>query len=577
MNSLKINCINNNLTFKGIRNTNKLAKISKNITKNPMLPVIGLGSCVGIGIRYNEKEPTYTEYRDDLINRIMELNTKIEAREYENGEKIELPESPLSKKMEERRLPDFSEREFDEDFYNNFDGIDHTPIEMADIKKETAIIKNRQLKTIAETICRKEQLNKSMLDYIRDIDAGLSNITNLKILKHLKTELKRIANIDYDKENFDDPETGECEYFFSLNRIAEIVDVYNTMTNRYSRYKIGDISSDTIYLEKSRPAEYMKNFRKYSPKGFKNFIVALNTESDKKHPLVADFESTLRTESLETLSNNEEMLDYMYEKYYLSKIADIPAKKLCREISHTYGTRVLLSNKTHDIRKALRIIKQELENWTIVSGGKAELPRILDLNSCDISYGDSSAYTDIRGNIHYNGAKIKTYNIIRHEIMHLNEPSMFAKYSADVELAKLIRSIIPSKKIKIDGRSKEILDWDNCKYREEFLKAGITPEHTEYAYTNRNEFLAVAAEGDFSQYSPEFKEILIKIGMPEYVFNLPVDDDLVETNVDRMKDILEEYPDANFDELVEYIEEAKAQELSPRERLLNAIFGINRK
>ena len=164
MNSLKISCINNNLTFKGIRNTNKLTKISKNITKNPILSVIGLGSCASMGIRYNEKEPTYTEYRDDLINRIMELNKKIDEEEYGNGRDIEFPESSLSKKLEERRLPDFSEKIFDEDFYDDLDNIDCTPIKMADLKKESALIKNKQLRAIAETICRKEQLNKSMLD-----------------------------------------------------------------------------------------------------------------------------------------------------------------------------------------------------------------------------------------------------------------------------------------------------------------------------------------------------------------------------------------------------------------------------
>ena len=157
--------------------------------------------------------------------------------------------------------------------------------------------------------------------------------------------------------------------------------------------------------------------------------------------------------------------------------------------------------------------------------------------------------------------------------MHINEGSIFASYSSNPELAKLVRSIIPSKIIKVNGREKEVLDYDNCKYREEFLKAGIDAEHIEYAYTNKNDFLAVAAEGDLSQYSSEFRKVLMKMWMPEYVFDLPIDDYDVEDNVDRVKDVLEEHPDASYDELVEYIEEAKAQELSPREKLLNAIFG----
>jgi uncharacterized protein YcgL (UPF0745 family) len=183
------------------------------------------------------------------------------------------------------------------------------------------------------------------------------------------------------------------------------------------------------------------------------------------------------------------------------------------------------------------------------------------------------AYIDIRGNLHHNGGKIHSSRIIRHEIMHLNEPTMFTRFSADPELAKLIRSIIPSRIIEIDGRKKEVLDWENCKYREEFLKAGVDPEHISYAYTNKNEFLSVAAEGDLSQYTPEFREVLIKMGMPEYVFDLPLDDFKIECNVDRVKNILKEHPDADFDEIVEHIKKKREQEERNADALFEMIFG----
>jgi hypothetical protein len=87
--------------------------------------------------------------------------------------------------------------------------------------------------------------------------------------------------------------------------------------------------------------------------------------------------------------------------------------------------------------------------------------------------------------------------------------------------------------------------------------------------------LAVAAEGDFSQYSPEFRNVLIKIGMPEYVFDLPIYDMRTEINVERVKNILKKHPRAKYDKLVKYVEEERAKELSPQEKLLNAIFGKN--
>ena len=107
----------------------------------------------------------------------------------------------------------------------------------------------------------------------------------------------------------------------------------------------------------------------------------------------------------------------------------------------------------------------------------------------------------------------------------------------------------------------------------EFLKAGINPKHIEYAYTNKSEFLAVAAEGDLSQYSPEFKEVLIKIGMPEYVFNLPIHDADVDNSAYIAQKILKKHPKTNYDKLVMYIEKEREKGLSPKDRLLNAIFG----
>ena len=595
MNSLKINSIYGNMAFKGVKNINKPVKkvITTAAKNNFLVPATMLSGIVGSGItyksisnetkerttqkeqakRYNEKESS--DSQEDFINRIIKLNEEVQARQ-DAGEDItheDILKHLRTEEMEERRLPDFREIDLNHDFFDELNNVNHNQIELKNFKEEASVIKNKQIKKIAETICKKQQLDQALLIYMRDIDAGLDNITDTKILKYLRAELKRLADIDYDTDNYEEMRTGQGDYFFSLGMISDIVDVYNTITGKYSRYKSADLVGEDLYLDMSRPAYFMKNFRENSPKNFKNFVNTLFEKSEKKHYFIKDFENSQKTEALELLSNKGEILDYMYEKYYVRKLDNSSVRKLCREISRTYGVRILLSDKTYDIRKALRVIKKELEAWTKVSGGKAKLPRILDFNSCDISYESSSAYTDIRGNLHHNGAKISSPKIIRHEIMHLNEGSIFAKYSAKLELAKLIRSIIVSKKVVVNGREKEVLDYDNCKYREELLKAGIDSKHIEYAYTNKNEFLAVAAEGDLSQYSPEFKAILIKMGMPEYVFDLPINDSEVESNVFLVKDIMKEFPDASYDELVEAIEKEKQLVMDARARLLNAIFG----
>ena len=55
---------------------------------------------------------------------------------------------------------------------------------------------------------------------------------------------------------------------------------------------------------------------------------------------------------------------------------------------------------------------------------------------------------------------------------------------------------------------------------QEFRNAGISDSHIPYAFNDTQEFIAVAAEGDMSKYSPEFKQMLIDFGMPEWMFNM---------------------------------------------------------
>ena len=65
------------------------------------------------------------------------------------------------------------------------------------------------------------------------------------------------------------------------------------------------------------------------------------------------------------------------------------------------------------------------------------------------------------------------------------------------------------------------VDAEKCKYYDEFKNAGISEGHIPYAYNNPAEFIAVAAEGDMTKYSDEFKKVLIDFGMPEWMLKLP--------------------------------------------------------
>ena len=60
----------------------------------------------------------------------------------------------------------------------------------------------------------------------------------------------------------------------------------------------------------------------------------------------------------------------------------------------------------------------------------------------------------------------------------------------------------------------------SCNYAEELKNAGLSDFYINYAGTDKREFIAVAAQGDMSKYSAEFKETLINLGMPEWLFNV---------------------------------------------------------
>lgn len=54
----------------------------------------------------------------------------------------------------------------------------------------------------------------------------------------------------------------------------------------------------------------------------------------------------------------------------------------------------------------------------------------------------------------------------------------------------------------------------------QFNRAGIEKVHIPYAYTNADEFVAVAAEGKMSEYNKLFKILLRAFGMPKWAFRL---------------------------------------------------------
>ena len=77
-----------------------------------------------------------------------------------------------------------------------------------------------------------------------------------------------------------------------------------------------------------------------------------------------------------------------------------------------------------------------------------------------------------------------------------------------------------------------------------------------------------------SKYSPEFKEVLKRLGMPDFAFNLKTINRDVQRRVELMEKVFEKYPDEkNFTKLVKYYEKEKAENKPVEEILLKILFG----
>lgn len=210
------------------------------------------------------------------------------------------------------------------------------------------------------------------------------------------------------------------------------------------------------------------------------------------------------------------LTDYLYKKYYLSRLSPEP-KNICSKILNEFGIALFVEDETS--ANASKLVYKELTEWKTKSGNNFITPPLLDLNSFGaIKYltEDSGGYYEtINETIHLKGEEFITQTL-RHEMVHANDlnPQKTGVIN-DINFDKIsVKN--PEKSEKESGN----LIFSQCLYRDEFLNAGIFPNHIKYAYKDAKEFKAVASEGDCSRYSPEFKELLIKLGLKPYILEM---------------------------------------------------------
>lgn len=427
------------------------------------------------------------------------------------------------------------------------------------------LIKNPALRDIAEKAYNEGDLNRQELAKLEELQFNLENINDAKINKYIKDELERAKELD-------DPYlTGEdrLEILSKLNRVA---DAYHTLRGDYTRYVTerpltGDLKDPT-------PVEYLNFLRENDPETaqkFEEFIAGAQTgkqdtgATKAQQNLVQDFIQAQKTEALKELAGSaqkNDIADYMYKEMYIKNL-DLPqaVKDKCTEISEKYNSKIFLSAKSEDAAAEIKLIEQEYKDWEDATGGNASYPRVLDMSTINKIYiDDNSAYgsraggetQQIGATIRLNGGtEASIHHVLRHEMMHLNDRMPLSQKARD-EMNRLFAEIAPKKNVRLGSLQLNRLDYENCKYKEEFLKAGIHPAHISYAYNSRNEFLAVAAEGDMSKYSPEFKEVLKKLGMPEEIFKLPVRNPHIIQNSQIAGQVRADLPDKDFETVADY-------------------------
>lgn len=190
----------------------------------------------------------------------------------------------------------------------------------------------------------------------------------------------------------------------------------------------------------------------------------------------------------------DNIAEYLYERYYLDGNEHVAKLK---EINKKFNVKIfIMSGDFEQDKMALDFIDKELENWQAASLGSAVMPYFININMSedDLIPNEAAGLLKPIDKCICLKDNVSVTDTFRHEMTHLNDLNFY-----------------------------DIVDVEKnaYKWRNELINAGITEENADYAYENKLEFIAVASEGDFSKYTEEFKEYLILLGMPEWVFNLP--------------------------------------------------------
>jgi len=294
----------------------------------------------------------------------------------------------------------------------------------------------------------------------------------------------------------------------------DLLDVYHSIGGKYSM--IGWHAQDYFKYLKN---EVSKNSAKKIV-GQKNpiekLLSKLNLLHQEEPEIKKSFDKAVKFQTLKLFcrycnKTKPEITNHLYENYYLPTLSP-EAKNICKKISDEFNTKVFLEHDTN--YKAPSAIYKEFAEWKMAGGSHVVFPEEIDFSVIKRNYIDnknpSGGFLTIPfDNLESTGISIENDDLgsikhsIRHEMAHLND-----------------KKIIYKGKVKNGFIKKRV---GERPYEDELKKAGISD--TDYAYTDKLEFVARASQGDYSKYSDHFKKVLVRLGMPEWEFKMtPVKD-----------------------------------------------------
>lgn len=407
-------------------------------------------------------------------------------------------------------------------------------------------VRNPKIKKRAQKLSSGNKLAEPDLIKIRVLTEDLSKITDPRIKTQIEKEIHSYL---------DAVEESSFYTYFDEKKCNALRDI--DLALQGNKEASGDVAEYVEYLRKEYPdrAERFFALMQETVPEQKNWIQRLKTKvlgqdttkrvswrNEALKPIVRDYKMDLKLEPMKKwMADNAKVdpktADYLYSTKYLSTLAP-EIKQACENISKDFGTKVFLGEAANET--TAKYIYNELFEWKKAGGDKVTFPPTIDLSQVKQLYiktkGPAAAYamSDNKA-LYFNGAGEDLSNIkwvTRHEMTHANdklieisEGIIKSDEHPDFDIGDII-----SHKTKIDENGNRVKELDNddyfipdytkCKYRDELLAAGISEGHVDYAYQNKEEFIAVASEGDMSKYSPEMKADLIKMGMPEWMFKM---------------------------------------------------------